>query len=178
MDPHDPVYDFLVNCLANVASDILVGLVLVAAFSWVFEKIQSPEPKIVAVKGATDDDLQALLLYVVNTGRRGLMAGEVIWHIYVPQAFYHSQHGMVGARTTEIEGTSYVHSNQTIKSAVFPQSPVHMQADLLVRAGAENEMRYYLVTAHGRFPKSARVDFYGRPQIATLAKIEVRANLE
>jgi len=165
-----PGVDFQANFLANLLSDSIVAIFFGIWLIKFTELIKKPNLRIVVKQNgqygnrivATKNGDQLKFIFTVaihNTGNKTVKAGEGYWHLYFPGA---AEVFNLGATAQIVDQN---HIRDTVALPIFPKSFLDVGPEFrgVIKFSPQDkdkqfEVRYFLDTDYGRFPKAAKVD--------------------
>jgi hypothetical protein len=185
-----PDAKFWDNFWPNFWSDLVVGIIVAAIISWAITKSKRIEASIIADANELEADVIAketdsvgpthLVKFAVrNTCDHCLSNEGIYWHLFIERSCYididaNELSTIQHEADREIEGKAFRHVSGLLSAPVFPKRYVEI-AQVRVRAprNQQTDLRYFLSTAHGIFPKNMRIDQKGNPDIRTSGKVVI-----
>ncbi len=179
MNFNDPVFwsNFFPNLLANLISDLVVGVLLVLIFTWFWSRFTRPRAKVIGHLYQLEQDRVGVSFKIENNGRDSFRAQEIYWHVYIDSAIpllkdYPKENlpaqsviGVLNPSPAEnplVDDKPFRKYVGILQQPIFPFSHVPIFTVVVdtksIRLG---NAYYYLSTAHGAFPRHYKVDRRG-----------------
>jgi hypothetical protein len=171
-----PDSTFWKNFWPNFAADLIVGIIIAGLVSWLLKKLQKVEAQM-RIRWKLASDEQLLLCFSVwNTGAINFRSEEIYWHILIEENFQSdsTQWGIVVKDRAEINGRYFVHYKDILKSPVFPSRYTDCFAVVIpeYKKVEKGNVRYFLSTAHGIFPRTTKIKKDGDIDLTTTESIQ------
>lgn len=174
----------------NFWSDLIVGVIVATIISWAIAKSKRVEASIIAnaneiqadvIANEADTDGATHLIHfaVRNTCDHSLSSEGIYWHLFIERTCYidikaKELNTVQYEAVREIDKHAFLHVSGLLSAPVYPKRYVEI-AEVRVRAprGRATDLRYFLSTAHGVFPKSLKLSKTGDPDLNTLGKVVI-----
>jgi hypothetical protein len=149
--------DFWPNFYSNIVSGLILTYLITLAIDW----FRKPKLEVVLSIGTSTQNRKVLNFHCINTGRTGLMAGEIEWYFYFNSAFKLQDESISWFKTFQDNQEVY-ELNGTSNRVCLPNSSCLLASYNVVLDTAnfpyklidEAPFYYSLTTTKGEKPKS------------------------